>query len=135
MEGVLDDSERHSRLASVQRVGARWFKLIRADPHGEFPRLRCPAGHSFHDSDLIWNDGALRCLHKGKDGRNDCNAMVVLLGGGLSYLGLPAVLIVEIVISELRVMRKHRMDWGRMVRYLGLTFEEPEDFHDATKEA
>lgn len=113
-------------MSSVpQRPNSRWWKILKARDDGTFPPFKCPANHRFDDP-LVWNDGGLRCGHKGDDGKNDCNALVLVLGGGLKYNDLPCFLLVEVTSTEMNVMKRLRMNWDRMTGYLGLNYDDPE---------
>ena len=85
--------------------------------------IHCPNGHRITDSKLVWNDRAIRCKAQGTNGRDNCSALVLLIGGGLRTLdGRTLILCAEVTPGELRAMREARMDVSAMIKHLGLTW-------------
>ncbi len=50
---------------------------------------------------------------------------MLLLGGGLRYDDCPCYILVEVTSNEMLTMKRKRMDWDRMVSYLGLNYDDP----------
>jgi len=85
--------------------------------------LTCPEGHRFKDTDLVWQEGCLRCKHKAERGDAECGKLVYLLGGGLvNPRGQPLVILAEISAGEMRTMASERMDHDRALEFLGIRF-------------
>lgn len=94
---------------------SRRFRFFRA---GE--TLKCPNGHRYKDP-LVWQSGGLRCNHEGANGRHDCGATVLLIGGGFAdSSGHPITMLIEVTPQELHAMSLGRMDVDAMLHYLGV---------------
>jgi len=85
--------------------------------------IHCPNGHRITDSKLVWNDGTIRCKAQAPNGRENCSALVLLIGGGLRTLdGRTLILCAEVTPTELRTMREARMDITAMIAHLNLSW-------------
>lgn len=86
--------------------------------------LRCGPGegaHRFHDQ-LTWNDGGLRCDHRGRDGHPDCDRLVYFVGGNFTMGGSDRriFIAVNVTLAELRHMREQHMTAQQAIEYLGI---------------
>lgn len=107
----------HIRVTSWRRV---WV----ATAGGVLTCLPDPAeGHRFHDADLVWEHGCLRCKQKVTRGGATCGRLVYLVGGGLvNPRGHALIILAEIAVPEFRRMTDERMDHDRALEFLGIRF-------------
>jgi hypothetical protein len=79
------------------------------------------AAHRFHDTDLVWEHGCLRCKHKVTRGGAECGRLIYLVGGGLvNPQGRSLIILCEVAAAEMRHMHEARLGHDAALEYLGI---------------
>lgn len=117
--GPMDDSHIDRHVASGVQAPS-WRRLWVATGTDV---LRCPDGHRFRDTQLVWQEGCLRCEHRETPGGPPCGLLVYLVGGGLvTPRGQPLVILASVTPAEMRRMSAEHMDHDRALEFLGIRF-------------